>query len=221
MRYAIGDVHGCNASLKMLLQQIGPKRTDEVYFVGDLIDRGTDSKGVIDTIFDLKKIVSVVKCCRGNHEQLMFDSVKGETECAAWLRNGGDATMRSFHISSYDEMPEEYRLFFKSMEYYIDLPSALIVHASFNFDSNEPFDDTHAMLWSRTHRCDLSKTGNRPVIHGHTPVPFSESLEMITQGNGDINIDTGCVYSERPGMGHLTALRIDDMKLISVLTQEV
>lgn len=216
MDYVIGDVHGCNEELNILLQKLKLNPDDRVYFVGDLIDRGVDSKGVIDTILRLKERIASVRYCRGNHEQLMFDSVKGESEKAAWLRNGGDTTLHSFGISTFEEMPDVYRNFFDAAEYYIDHPFALIVHAGFNFEAAQPFEDKHSMLWTRNHVCDLAQTQNRPVIHGHTPVPYNMTELHLKTGGKDINIDNGCIYKDRPGYGNLTAICLQNMQLTTV-----
>lgn len=220
MNYVIGDIHGCNKTLNNLLEQLDLQEEDHLYFVGDLIDRGPTSKGVIETIQALSKRLKEVKCCRGNHEQLMFDSEKGEVEWQAWMRNGGDTTLKSYGITSIKDLPEDHLQFYKNMSYYIDHPMALIVHAGFNFTSDDPFADKHAMLWTRDHSCDLIKSDQRPVIHGHTPVPVVNTKEMIQSGKGDINIDNGCVYPDREGLGMMTAIRIEDMKLYTVKNQE-
>lgn len=220
MQYVIGDVHGCNKTLNSLLLKLKLNQADSLYFVGDLIDRGPDSKGVIDTIFEYAEKLKEVKCCRGNHEQLMFDSVKSKKDLEAWLRNGGDVTMKSFGIPSYFELPDKYKSFFLQMPFYIELEKAIIVHAGFGFENEDFLADTHSMLWTRNHVCDLVKTGNKTIIHGHTPVTIQSTLDMISDGKGDINIDTGCIYTDRDGMGRLTAINLNDMQLTSVDNKE-
>jgi serine/threonine protein phosphatase 1 len=215
MRYVIGDIHGCSKTLTALIRRLELSGNDELYFVGDLIDRGPGSKEVVDQIIYLSLKYKVI-CCRGNHEQLMLDSERSEEDFDRWLRNGGGYTLRSFGCRKYSELPASYRSFFESMKLYHELPDFLIVHAGFNFSENDIFSDQYAMLWTRDHRCELSKTKNRTIIHGHSPVTREETFLQLSEGKGDINIDNGCVYFDRPGFGNLTAIRLEDLELISV-----
>jgi serine/threonine protein phosphatase 1 len=73
--YAIGDVHGCNSLLIKLLAAINPQKHDTVIFLGDVIDRGEDSKGVLDTIIQYQSICQVI-LIQGNHEEMMLGAVQ-------------------------------------------------------------------------------------------------------------------------------------------------
>ena len=79
-QYAIGDIHGCSKTFKELLDKIGLIEGDELYLLGDYIDRGPDSKGVIDTIFELREKGFKVICLRGNHESMLLDALKNREE---------------------------------------------------------------------------------------------------------------------------------------------
>ncbi len=73
--FAFGDIHGCHDQLKTLLNAITPTPSDTLIFLGDIIDRGADSKGVLDTIRELEKVCHVI-AIMGNHEQMMIESFK-------------------------------------------------------------------------------------------------------------------------------------------------
>src|SRR5436190_4191878 len=97
--FAIGDIHGCALTLeKLLLHELQINRHDEIYFLGDYIDRGPRSREVIDLILALQKENYGVRTLRGNHEQLFIDSEKDFTQFENWLGNGGRRTLESFGI---------------------------------------------------------------------------------------------------------------------------
>jgi serine/threonine protein phosphatase 1 len=77
--FAIGDIHGCNDAFhQMLFTEIKVSKDDEIYCIGDYIDRGPDSKGVVDTIISLQRSGFRIHTLRGNHEQMMIDSEEDE-----------------------------------------------------------------------------------------------------------------------------------------------
>ena len=115
---AIGDIHGCSKTLKyLLLKKLKITRSDKIYCIGDYIDRGPDSKGVIDLIIKLRKEGFQLHTIRGNHEEMMMQSINNQKFFDKWMQNGGDATLKSFNISSYNELPSKYKFFFKRTKY--------------------------------------------------------------------------------------------------------
>ena len=213
--FAIGDIHGCNKTFqKLLLDKICIQKSDKIYCIGDYIDRGNDSKGVIDFILTLRKKGYQIHTLRGNHEQLMIDSIQSEEKFKHWIKNGGDETLKSFRISSYDKMKPVYKDFFKRTKYFIKSGKFIFVHAGLNFQTAFPFEDKHSMLWIRDFEIDKQRLGNRFIIHGHTPKP----MEFITkqQGKSAVNIDGGCVFKNNVALGNLIALNITEGKLIAV-----
>ena len=99
MRYCIGDVHGCLQTLKKLIEQIfQADQNPELYFIGDLIDRGPDSKGIIDYLIKLKQDRIIVNGVRGNHEQMFLDAYTKNLPIYTtnWYYNGAESTIASF-----------------------------------------------------------------------------------------------------------------------------
>ena len=221
MRYVIGDVHGCSETLKALLERLQLQADDQVYLVGDLIDRGPGSRQVIETLWLLQHQISLVKSCRGNHEQLLLDAMNSDSVRDLWLMNGGEQTLESYGVKKAGELPADHLDWLGSLSYYIETPEALIVHAGFNFLSKDIFADPFSMMWTREHNCNPDLTGGRYIIHGHTPVTIDKCDEQITEGKMDINIDTGCVYDDRPGFGYLTAFCIESRKLLRVKNLDI
>lgn len=213
--FAIGDIHGCSKTFKnLLLSKLCIKKSDKVYCLGDYIDRGNDSKGVIDLIIKLRAKGYHIHCLRGNHEQMMMDSTKGEIQFKHWFKNGGEVTLKSFGITSYDKMKPIYKNFFSRTKYFIQTGNFIFVHAGLNFEIQNPFTDKYAMMWIRNFSIRKSKIGSKVVVHGHTPKSlnfvFSQDFESV------INIDGGCVYIHNKDFGNLVALNITEGKFITV-----
>src|SRR4051794_4584430 len=93
---AIGDIHGCLQALCTLLDAVGLNPDDRVITLGDYVDRGPDSKGVLDRLTELYAAGQLV-ALRGNHDQMMIDVFHGG-DPALWLSCGGPATLRSYGI---------------------------------------------------------------------------------------------------------------------------
>jgi serine/threonine protein phosphatase 1 len=211
--FAIGDIHGCSKTFQnLLLDKIKIQKADKIYCLGDYIDRGGDSKGVVDFILKLRKQGYRIHTLRGNHEQLMLDSIKSKNSFNHWIKNGGDSTLKSFRISSYDKMKPVYKNFFNRTKFFIQSGNFIFLHAGLNFQIPNPLEDKQAMLWVRNFPVDIAKLGNKVLIHGHSP----KSIDLILkqQGESIINIDGGCVYKNIEGLGNLVCLNITNGKLI-------
>ena len=221
-KIAIGDIHGCNKTLKALLEEkIMVRSDDHIIFVGDYIDRGPDSKGVLDYLMALLEKVRNVVFIRGNHEEMLIETFYSHAYFQQWMNNGGGATLESFGISQEEylasggnRLPDIYMDFLSSTTYYVELDKCYIVHAGFNFHDKRPFEDLDSMIWSRNFDYDKGIAKGKKVIHGHTPT----TLEVIRTTLFDpesslINIDAGCVYTEYAGMGNLLGLNVENMQL--------
>jgi serine/threonine protein phosphatase 1 len=207
---AIGDIHGCAETLQALLTRIAPGSEDALYFLGDYIDRGPDSRGVIDTILDLINRGIPVHALRGNHEQLLLDSLHDRSARQTWLANGGDTTLRSFGISEAHQLPEEYMNFFDETLPYGVCGDVILAHAGLNFSADDPLQDLYAMMWTRNPFIDMQWLDGRRLVHGHTPKP----LETILAQEGPVfNLDAGCVY-DRPGYGSLVAMNLETGEMV-------
>ncbi len=158
--FAIGDIHGCFHTFKILLtEKLSIQKSDEIYCIGDYIDRGNDSKGVIDFIIDLRLQGYQIHTLRGNHEQMMLDSTIDREKIILWLRNGGEETLKSFGITSVKELPEKYLTFLNETKLFIATNKYIFVHAGLNFSIDDPFRDEEAMLWTRDEYFDKAKIG--------------------------------------------------------------
>ena len=222
--FAIGDVHGCNRTLRTLLNHLSPDPGDTIVFVGDYIDRGPDSKGVFDTIFMMKEAGLDIRCIRGNHEQMLLDAVRGSHRDRQFFgRNGGDETLNSFHVDQVDKIAPRYLEFIDQLPYFLEIDRYIFVHGGLDFSIPDPFDRPAEMIWARYWYDDIDYNwlGNRIILHGHTPTPFpaaQKQIQDIHKNKGSvINLDTGCVYKKRkPGLGVLTAVNLETLELTMV-----
>src|SRR5262245_40909574 len=129
---AIGDIHGCSAALRALVQAIRPAADDTLVPLGDYVDRGPDSRGVIDFILELEKQCQIVPLL-GNHELMLLDAVQNPHVLAPWLECGGDTTVRSYD-GRLGNMPPEHLEFIRRCRWYFEVPTHFFVHANYAAD---------------------------------------------------------------------------------------
>lgn len=208
--FIIGDLHGCIKTFEELLCKIGLTPDDNLYFLGDYIDRGPASKEVIDKILDLR-ITNNVTSLIGNHEYLMLEAFKSAKNLDLWLQNGAAATLESFGTFSLQSIDNKYKDFLNSLKYYVELDNFILVHGGFNFSSPFPFNDIQAMLWSRSNHVDFEITKGKRLIVGHTPTKLEDIRESLNRDV--IKLDGGCVHKQHFLLGYLAALELNSMEL--------
>jgi serine/threonine protein phosphatase 1 len=210
--FVIGDVHGCALTLQHLIfKVIRVRRTDTLYLLGDLIDRGPRSRETLETILRLRSAGYSIASIRGNHEEMMLNACRNRTESLLWLENGGVATIESFNVEDACEIPVETRKFITGFPYYILLDRFILCHAGINCLADNPLDDHEAMIWSRDLRVMPERLGGRRLICGHTVQTLEEIGTSLSSER--ISLDNGCVFNERSGLGHLVALELETMTL--------
>ncbi len=223
-KIVISDIHGCLQTFKALLYKIMLTKNDELYLLGDYIDRGPDSKGVIDLIWKLQNEGHFVHCLRGNHEQMLLDSFNDPYDQQLWQDHGGLDTMKSFGAKTVEEIPMEYLEWIDRLNYFIEIDQYILVHAGLNFDLPNPFEGKEAMLWIRNwyERIKKDWLGDRIIVHGHTPTPafdVYENLQQIAERSTMI-IDGGAVY-DIPSLGYLFAFDLEKKQLYAQKNIEV
>ena len=211
---AIGDIHGCAASLEALLEAIDPTDNDHLLFIGDYIDRGPDSRGVIEQLIELDETHDCT-FLRGNHEALMLNYLDlGAFNL--WRINGGITTMQSYisDDGASVEIPEDHEQFVRDTKLYHETNDYFFVHAGLKADmtikeNQEQFGE-EVFLWERGHLEASSFAWEKPVVCGHTPHADPIDRDKL------LMIDTGCVYHDQPEMGTLTAVRLPQREFIHV-----
>jgi serine/threonine protein phosphatase 1 len=212
-KYVFPDIHGCIHTLQYTFEKIiCPKKTDELYFVGDFINKGPDSKGVLDYIFELIRSGYHIQSVRGNHEQLLLNAIEDPNSTYDFIIRGGLETLESFKVKKADDIPDRYIQYMSTMPYYIELEDYFIVHAGFNFSSPDPFQDTDSMLTIRDYPVEPEILKYKKIIHGHYARTLEEILYNLMERNGyALDIDNGCVYTHREGMGNMLVLNLKDL----------
>jgi serine/threonine protein phosphatase 1 len=221
-QWVIADVHGCAKSLKHLVEeQIKLTSADELYLLGDYIDRGPDSRGVIDYVIQLKAMGYKVFPLKGNHEDVLlrcYAHEQGSPQALGlyelkegWLYFGGKATLKSFGTKNILDIPKHYIEFMQNLPYYYVLDNFVLTHAGLNFEIDNPFSDELSMLWIKDYTVDKAKIQNRRLIHGHVPYSLNDIKNQIQVGDA-ISLDNGCVY-EQKGRGNLIALELNTLEL--------
>ncbi len=228
-RWVIPDIHGHSKTLRALVDDlIKPRRYDELYFLGDYIDRGPDSKGVIDYIRSLQQDEYRVTALRGNHEEVLLDLYDaqmrsrnawwfnfGDKKNQAWTAMGGKAALTSFGAASVSDIPATYIDWIRSLGHYVLLDDFVLVHAGLNFKNEDPFQDKLSMLWLREYDIYPERIGGRRIIHGHVPVNMELiSMTIANRTSPFIDIDNGPYLQGRNGFGNLVALELNSMEMV-------
>jgi len=212
--FAIGDIHGCIDPFRTLLEKkIHISNNDKIILLGDYIDRGTQSKQVIDYIIDLQNKGFDIVPLLGNHESMLLDAYRNEVLVSNWIQNGGSETLNSFKINSLNNIEPKYIGFFKGLHYYFVFEEYLFVHAGFNDSDINPFTDKYSMIWVCKPTYENPLLMNKIIIHGHRPISVGTCKEIVQSNKNVINLDTGCVYSNMTGYGTLTAIELNTRSL--------
>lgn len=219
-KYAISDIHGCAKTFKALLEQIAFSTADQLYLLGDYIDRGPDTKGVIDTILGLQASGHAVYCLRGNHEQLFLDGFTDVPTYWTWRQNGGEAMLKSYGVAIAENIPPDHLQFLRGLAWHFEIDNYILVHGGVDFTrADDPLGDPVRLLWLRNwhHLIDYAWLGNRYIIHGHTPAKGVEILKQFTDFETKrwLDIDAGCfIKRERAaGYGYLCAFEMTEKQL--------
>jgi serine/threonine protein phosphatase 1 len=217
--YAIGDIHGRRDLLDRLLAQIDeddagrpPART-ELIFLGDLVDRGPDSAGVVERLMALRAL-RPVRYLMGNHEEVLLRALEGDLRALRFLvRIGGRETLLSYGISAdeyreldYDELlvllqqkvPTEHVAFLSAFENMIEVGDYLFVHAGLRPGVALEEQKTSDLCWIREDFLSHRDSFGKMVVHGHS------ITEEIDERPNRIGIDTGAFAS-----GRLTAIGLE------------
>jgi serine/threonine protein phosphatase 1 len=203
---AIGDIHGCLRAFELLLEQVEPQRGDLVVTLGDYVDRGSDSKGVLDRLVALQARSRLV-ALKGNHDLMMLAGCEDPEHFSEWLSCGGKHTLESYQAKedweTFDEaIPiEHWRFLQDDCVPYHETDTHFFVHA--NVVSSLPLAEQpdYMLYWetleaSAWHPHESGKT----MICGHSVQRTGRPLVL----DRAVCIDTW-VYGE----GWLTCLDVE------------
>ena len=206
---AIGDIHGCINALTSLVDFVGLRTDDTIVTLGDYVDRGPNSRAVLDFVIELGQSHQLVPL-RGNHEIMMLDAREKQSWFHAWMGYGGEATLLSYSSSendagSFDDIPDAHIDFIENelLPYY-ECKSHFFVHA--NADANIAIEDqTDPTLYWRRYKSPVRHCSGKIMVCGHTiqesglPRSNGHSICIDTWAYGDgwlscLDVDSGTIW---------------------------
>ena len=203
---AIGDIHGCSRAFDALLEAVSPTTDDVIVTLGDYVDRGPDSSGVIDRLLALRASHRLV-ALRGNHEIMLLDSQNGGSWLQTWRSCGGRETMLSYgmdpeELAVPDELPPTHQQFLEeALVPYHETETHIFVHACLAPET--PVDQqTEADLYWRKYINPLPHESGKTWVCGHS----AQRSGRPVASNGSICIDS-YVYGDE---GWLTCMEVNE-----------
>lgn len=224
--YAIGDVHGCLDEMCRVLKEIErdvAKRSvrSHLIFLGDLVDRGPNSAGVIERLLEEPLPGDEASFLMGNHEEAMLAAYDGDTRSyGGWLQNGGIATLKSYGLTESTIFRRSFNLsealrtavpaahvdFLRSFREHVRIGDYVFVHAGIRPGLPLEQQTGRDLRWIREGFLDSREDHGFLVVHGHTIVP------QVVKKPNRIAVDTGCYLS---GQLSVVALEGDLVEVLS------
>ena len=219
--FVIGDIHGCLNKLQLLFEKIDPRPDiDQLVFLGDYIDRGENSIGVLEYLLQLKETYRDTVFLMGNHEKMFADFLSG-VDRELFVYNGGDATLMSYiqkmgnpwsegeKVSDEEALgrlvPENHRDFLDALHLYYETDGYIMVHAGLRQGVCLEDQSVEDLVWIREEFILSEEDFGKRIVFGHTP--FVKPLVLPNK----IGIDTGAVYGNA-----LTCVILPDLEFVSV-----
>jgi len=164
---AIGDIHGCDTALDVLLEHVQPASDDLLVILGDVVDRGPGSSRVIERLLQLREVCRLVFIL-GNHEEMMLDALSGGRWSSSWPIHGGRATLQSYG-GDREQIPPGHLAFLRGGLPYFETGSTIFVHA--NLLPWVPLDQQAGnwLRWTHLSGSEQPHPSGKRVICGHTP----------------------------------------------------
>jgi serine/threonine protein phosphatase 1 len=203
MRLVIGDIHGCLTALDTMLELVSPSRVDLVVTLGDYVDRGPDSKGVIERLLGLQETHHLVHLM-GNHEIQMIRALETRQDRERFLSGlcGGRDTLNSYG-GGFEDVPEAHWEFMRSAALYHELADFILVHAGVEAQLPVDEQDRETYYYQRFYYSQRRHQSGKTVVCGHTI-----QGDLPTNLGHAICLDT-CAY----GGGWLSALDLDSGRI--------
>lgn len=197
--FAIGDIHGCLTALDVLLTRIAHTPDDTLVFLGDYVDRGPDSKGVVARLLELTTQCDTV-FITGNHEEMARDAAKSPEFWRYWMQYGGLATVESYDVTDFwSEIPDAHRQFFLSTVDWYETDDHILCHAPIRPSRPIAEQSSDDFRWSFVVAHAPHCSGKR-VVCGHA----TQRSGVPAIVHNTVFIDTGAC-----GGGWLTALHLE------------
>lgn len=203
---AIGDIHGCSIALAALIDWIAVQPDDTIITLGDYVDRGIDSKGVLDQLIALEERCRLVPLL-GNHDEMMLHARDGRSDFKFWLACGGDSALESYgSAGQLSLIPAAHFRFLERCRPFFETETHLFMHANYRPDLPLERQDESVLRWlSLLDYTPGPHCSGKIAIVGHTQQPDVLNLGHL------VCIDTACCAG-----GWLTALDVESGKIWQV-----
>lgn len=198
---AIGDIHGCDVALETLLRELAPTPSDLLVVLGDVVDRGPETRRCLDQLLDLSRSVPVVPLL-GNHEEMLLDSLAGGRMVGTWLRSGGSEMLQSYG-GAIEDIPPEHLDFIRSFRDFYETDWEIFAHATPHFDLPMEEQPGDFLRWNRLTGREPPHLSGKRIICGHTaqrsgiPLVFPGWVCLDTNAYGERGALSGMdVYAD-------------------------
>jgi len=200
---AIGDIHGCITALTTLVDFVELRADDTIVTLGDYVDRGPDSRAVMDFIINLGQTHQLV-ALRGNHEIMMLDAREKDSWLRPWLSYGGEETLQSYG-GSFDDVPDTHIDFLENkLQPYYESETHIFVHANLAPDVALADQSDAALFWQK-YKDPAPHSSGKTMVCGHTaqqsgmPLSNGHSVCIDTWAHGDgwltcLEVGSGTVW---------------------------
>src|SRR5262245_54685283 len=183
---AVGDVHGCSAALAALVRAIDLTELDTLVLLGDYLDRGPDSRGVLGQVIALARRWTVVPLL-GNHEEMLLAALEGQSELRYWLKFGGAEALAAYGYRGGPELrpadlraliPGEHLQFIKGCRDYFETARHLFVHAYYEPDRPLHGQPWGGLRWASLPPVPARHCSGKVAVVGHTAQQSGEVLDL-------------------------------------------
>ncbi len=194
---AIGDIHGCDVAFETLLRELAPQPADTIVLLGDIVDRGPNTRRCIELAIDLQRACRVISIL-GNHEEMFLDAIQGGRWQRTWLQNGGVEMLDSYG-GLVDDVTESHLDYIRSMQDYFEAEWDIFTHGTPYFDDPMEMQTSQGLRWNRITGREPPHCSGKRVICGHTSQRGGAPLVFM----GYVCLDTNAY-----GGGVLSALDV-------------
>lgn len=221
--FVVGDVHGCATEAELMINHLrGAEKLckqDTLCFIGDYIDRGPESRQVVDLMLELKREFPATIFLKGNHEDMLLNFLGFEgTNSFSYLKNGGMLTFESYGIPTPDNLEEVLRRmtpqhveFFRTLDNYVLIGPYVLAHAGVHPLKDLYKQEYEDLFWIRDEFIQNIHNFEKTVIFGHTPY-----WEVMFHLPYKIGIDTGLVYGNK-----LTCIELNERRILQIKRGEI
>jgi len=215
--WVVGDIHGCLGEICSLLSYLEQSSellpSDVIIFLGDYIDRGEDSRGVIERLLELQSKIPQSYFIKGNHEEMFANFINGASSSNRYLECGGLECIQSYGGTGKEDIdnrkslvPPSHLRFLKELHIGILVDNFLLVHAGIDPNCSLEKQTEDKILWIRDEFLNRETSIKQTVVFGHTPMK-----DIFLDLPWKIGIDTGLVFGYK-----LTALELRTMSVLQI-----